>query len=222
MSDIAKRLNEIKSTLPRYVKLLAVSKFHPLEVLREAYDAGQRCFAESRVQEMNLKHQYLPDDIEWHFIGHLQTNKVKDILPYVSLIHSVDSVKILQEIEKQAARLNCVVDCLLEVHIAQEESKYGFTEDECLQLLANEKSQLYPHVRVRGLMGMATNTDNQDLIAAEFSRLKCLFDTLRSGCMQESEWFDTLSMGMSHDYRLAIEHGSTMVRIGTAIFGERE
>ena len=223
MTTVAQRLNQVKATLPTTgVQLIAVSKFHPAETIREAYDAGHRCFGESRVQELQQKYDQLPHDIEWHFIGHLQTNKVKYIIPYVSMIHSVDSPRILDEIERQAARVNRVVDCLLEVHVAQEDTKFGFTPQECVAFLESAVAQSYPHVRFRGIMGMASNTDNQEQVRAEFAQLKQLFDDVRSGVMQGQAHFDTLSMGMSLDYLLAIEQGSTMVRIGTTIFGERE
>ena len=221
MSTIAQRLNGIKATLPQGVTLVAVSKFHPVETLQAAYDAGQRCFGESRVQELQQKVEKLPDDIEWHFIGHLQTNKVKYIVPYVAMIHSVDSLRILDEIEHQAARVGRVIDCLLEVHVAQEETKYGFSPDECLAVITPQLIAEHPHIRLRGIMGMASFTDNEVQVAGEFAQLKHLFDTLRDGVMKEA-YFDTLSMGMSQDYLLAIGQGSTMVRVGTTIFGERE
>lgn len=223
MTTVAQRLNEVKSTLPATgVQLVAVSKFHPAETIREAYDAGHRCFGESRAQELQQKYDQLPHDIEWHFIGHLQTNKVKYIIPYVSMIHSVDSPRILDEIERQAARVDRVVDCLLEVHVAQEETKFGFSPDECVKFLASLVADTYPHIRFRGIMGMASNTDDEAQVRAEFAQLKQLFDTVRGGVMAGNNRFDTLSMGMSLDYRMAIEQGSTMVRIGTTIFGERE
>ena len=223
MTTVAQRLNEVKSTLPATgVQLVAVSKFHPAETIREAYDAGHRCFGESRVQELQQKYDQLPHDIEWHFIGHLQTNKVKYIIPYVAMIHSVDSPRILDEIERQAARVDRVVDCLLEVHVAQEETKFGFSPDECVKFLASLVADTYPHIRFRGIMGMASNTDDEAQVRAEFAQLKQLFDTVRGGVMAGNNQFDTLSMGMSLDYRMAIEQGSTMVRIGTTIFGERE
>ncbi|MBQ6938480.1 MAG: YggS family pyridoxal phosphate-dependent enzyme [Muribaculaceae bacterium] len=223
MTTVAQRLNEVKSTLPATgVQLVAVSKFHPAETIREAYDAGHRCFGESRAQELQQKYDQLPHDIEWHFIGHLQTNKVKYIIPYVAMIHSVDSPRILDEIERQAARVDRVVDCLLEVHVAQEETKFGFSPDECVKFLASLVADTYPHIRFRGIMGMASNTDDEAQVRAEFAQLKQLFDTVRGGVMAGNNQFDTLSMGMSLDYRMAIEQGSTMVRIGTTIFGERE
>ena len=223
MTTVAQRLNEVKSTLPATgVELVAVSKFHPAETIREAYDAGHRCFGESRAQELQQKYDILPHDIEWHFIGHLQTNKVKYIIPYVAMIHSVDTPRILDEIERQAARVERVVDCLLEVHVAQEDTKYGFSPQECIDFLSTLKAGAYPHVRFRGIMGMASNTDDESRVQAEFAQLKQLFDTLRTGAMAQNTHFDTLPMGMSHDYRMAVEQGSTMVRIGTTIFGERE
>lgn len=219
MSTIAQRLDNILATLPAGVRLVAVSKFHPAETIREAYDAGQRCFGESRAQELQAKYQQLPQDIEWHFIGHLQTNKVKYIVPFVSLIHSVDSVRLLDEIERQAERVGRVVDCLLEVHVAQEDTKYGFSLDDCREFCTAENVATYPHIRFRGIMGMASNTDDDGQVKREFAQLKQLFDEVR-GSMSDAS-FDTLSMGMSHDYLMAVEQGSTMVRIGTTIFGER-
>lgn len=219
MSTIAQRLDNILATLPAGVQLVAVSKFHPAETIREAYDAGQRCFGESRAQELQAKYQQLPQDIEWHFIGHLQTNKVKYIVPFVSLIHSVDSVRLLDEIERQAERVGRVVDCLLEVHVAQEDTKYGFSLDDCREFCTAENVATYPHIRFRGIMGMASNTDDDGQVKREFAQLKQLFDEVRGNMSDAS--FDTLSMGMSHDYLMAVEQGSTMVRIGTTIFGER-
>lgn len=219
MSTIAQRLDNILATLPADVQLVAVSKFHPAETIREAYDAGQRCFGESRAQELQAKYQQLPQDIEWHFIGHLQTNKVKYIVPFVSLIHSVDSVRLLDEIERQAERVGRVVDCLLEVHVAQEDTKYGFSLDDCREFCTAENVATYPHIRLRGIMGMASNTDDDGQVKREFAQLKQLFDEVRGNMSDAS--FDTLSMGMSHDYLMAVEQGSTMVRIGTTIFGER-
>ncbi len=221
MTTIAQRIESIQVSLPQSVKLVAVSKFHPVEALQDAYAAGQRIFGESRVQELQVKQELLPKDVEWHFIGHLQTNKVKYIVPYISMIQSVDSTHILQEINKQAQRVGRVIDCLLEVHVAQEETKYGFSVSECAALLSPSLLSEYPFVRIRGIMGMATYTDDQEQIALEFSCLKNLFDTLCKGSMEGITYFDTLSMGMSHDYQLAIKYGSTMVRIGTTIFGER-
>ena len=209
MSDIARHIERIRQELPAGTRLVAVSKFHTAETIMEAYEAGQRIFGESRVQELIEKYEVLPKDIEWHFIGHLQTNKVKYIVPFVSLIHSVDSEKLLSVIESEAAKCDRVVDCLLEIHVAQEDSKYGGS------------SEKYPHVRICGLMGMATQTDDEDCIEREFSALKKLFDEVKGSSSVDSSVFCELSMGMSHDYPLALRHGSTLVRIGTSIFGER-
>ncbi len=219
-SLVAEHLDKVRRSLPDGVALVAVSKFHPVDVLSEAYRAGQRIFGESRVQELEEKRVQLPDDICWHFIGHLQTNKVRYIVPYISLIHSVDSVKLLTEIERQAARLPRVVDCLLEVHVAAEETKYGFSPDECLAFLSDFHPEEYAHVAIRGLMGMASNTDDETRVAADFATLKRLFDEVRT----RFQWphFDILSMGMSHDYNIAVREGSNMVRVGTTIFGERQ
>ncbi len=219
-SLVAEHLDKVRRSLPNGVALVAVSKFHPVEDLFEAYRAGQRIFGESRVQELEEKRVQLPDDICWHFIGHLQTNKVRYIVPYISLIHSVDSVKLLTEIERQAARLPRVVDCLLEVHVAAEETKYGFSSDECLAFLSDFHPEEYAHVAIRGLMGMASNTDDETRVAADFVTLKRLFDEVRI----RFQWphFDILSMGMSHDYNIAVREGSNMVRVGTTIFGERQ
>ena len=219
-SLVAEHLDRVRRSLPEGVTLVAVSKFHPAEVLPEAYHAGQRLFGESRVQELEEKRKVLPADIQWHFIGHLQTNKVRYIVPYISLIHSVDSVKLLAEIERQAARVGRVVDCLLEVHVAAEETKYGFSPDESLAFLADFHPEEYRHVSIRGLMGMASNTDDEVRVAADFATLKGLFDAARSRFGLPR--FDTLSMGMSHDYGIAVREGSNMVRVGTTIFGDRQ
>ena len=206
MSDIARHIERIRQELPAGTRLVAVSKFHTAETIMEAYEAGQRIFGESRVQELVEKYEVLPKDIEWHFIGHLQTNKVKYIVPFITLIHSVDSEKLLSVIESEAAKCGRVVDCLLEIHVAQEDSKYGFTLDSCRELLQG---------------GMATQTDDEDCIEREFSALKKLFDEVKGSSSVDSSAFCELSMGMSHDYPLALRHGSTLVRIGTSIFGER-
>ncbi len=221
MSEIARHIDRFVAELPATTRLVAVSKFHPVESLMEAYRAGQRIFGESRVQELVTKYEVLPKDIEWHFIGHLQTNKVKYVVPFISLIHSVDSEKLLAVIDAEAAKCGRVVDCLLEIHVAKEESKYGFTPESCEEWLAGNPLAKYPHVRVRGLMGMATFTDETNRIRREFERLKTLFETIRTSGKVDAGMFDELSMGMSDDYRLAIQYGSTLVRIGTSIFGER-
>lgn len=216
---IKERLESILATLPEGVQLVAVSKFHPAERLQEAYDAGQRIFGESRPQEMAAKAEVLPKDIVWTMIGHLQTNKVKMIAPFVSMIASVDSVRLIEEIEKQAAKLDRVIDILLEVHVAQEETKSGWSEQELRDYLATDKLHSMSHVRVRGVMTIASNTDNESVVRADFQRIKSIFESLKP---RFGEAFDTLSIGMSDDYPLALEYGSTMVRIGTAIFGQRE
>ena len=217
--SISKNLNNIKSQLPAHVTLVAVSKTKPVADLMEAYNAGQRIFGENKIQEMTDKWEVMPKDIEWHMIGHVQTNKVKYMAPYVSLIHGVDSLKLLQEINKQAAKNNRVIDCLLQVYIAEEESKFGLDEqelDEMLKQVQHDKEN-YKNIRIVGLMGMATFTENQNQIEKEFKNLKTIFDNLKT---QNSE-LKTLSMGMSGDYQLAISCGSTMVRIGSSIFGSR-
>lgn len=216
---IKERLNKILATLPEGVQLVAVSKFHPAERLEEAYAAGQRIFGESRPQEMAAKAEVLPKDIEWHMIGHLQTNKVKMIAPFVTMISSVDSERLIEEIEKQAAKNNRTIDILLEVHVADEETKSGWDIEELEAYLATGALQSMEHVRVRGVMTIATNTDNESIIRRDFQRIREIFETLRP---RFTEAFDTLSIGMSDDYPIALEHGSTMVRIGTAIFGARE
>ena len=219
--SIAQRIQELKQSLPSDVTLVAVSKFHPVEALQAAYDAGQRVFGESRAQELVAKQRQLPADIEWHFIGTLQTNKVKEIVPFISLIHSVDSFRLLQEIEKQAAKVDRVIRVLLEIHVAQEETKHGLTPEACRQLLADEAVTHLPHVRICGLMGMASNTDDEAQVKAEFHQIHALFSELKDGRCRSNPDFTWLSMGMSHDYPLAIAEGSNLIRIGTYIFGER-
>ena len=212
------KIRELHASLPQGVSLVAVSKFHPVEALKEAYDAGQRIFGESRVQELLAKHEALPKDIEWQMIGHLQTNKVRQIVPFISLIQSVDSVRLAECINREAERIGRVVDILLEIHVAQEESKTGWKYEELVTFLQSEEFESLKNIRVRGVMGMATNTDDEQIVRADFEQLANHFNHLKPLFGEE---FDTLSMGMSEDYELAIDCGSTMVRIGSSIFGDR-
>ncbi len=215
---IGAKIKELHASLPQGVTLVAVSKFHPVEALTEAYETGQRIFGESRVQELLVKHEALPKDIEWQMIGHLQTNKVRQIVPFISLIQSVDSVRLAECINREAERIGRVVDILLEIHIAQEESKTGWQYEELVTFLQSEEFKSLKNIRVRGVMGMATNTDDEQIVRADFKQLAKHYNELKPRFGEE---FDTLSMGMSDDYELAIECGSTMVRIGSSIFGER-
>ena len=219
--DIQANLKEVLTSLPTQVKLVAVSKFHPNESIEQAYRAGQRIFGESKVQELTGKYETLPQDIEWHFIGHLQTNKVKYIAPYIAMIHAVDSYKLLAEIDKQAAKNDRVIPCLLEIHIAQEESKYGFTFQECREMLEAGEWKNLTHICIAGLMGMATFTEDETEIKREFDSLKQFFNEIKQNYFADRDTFREISMGMSHDYPLAIEAGSTLVRVGSKIFGER-
>lgn len=221
MYDVAKGLREVRAHLPQGVQLVAVSKFHPVEYLRAAYEEGQRIFGESQEQELSRKVSELPSDIEWHFIGHLQTNKVKYIAPYISMIEAVDSIRLMKEIEKQAAKHDRVIDILLELHIAQEETKYGLSLDDCRALLEAGEWRSLSHVRIRGLMMMASNVDDPMMIAKEFDVARSFFQEVKERYFAEEESFSERSWGMSHDYQIAVEHGSTMVRVGTAIFGPR-
>lgn len=221
MTEIGKKIREYCDELPQGVRLVAVSKFHPVEALREAYDAGQRIFGESRVQEIQVKHREMPEDVQWHFIGHLQTNKVRQLVPYVTLIHSVDSLRLLECVDGEARRIGRTVDVLLQLHVARETTKFGLTPEECVALAESGAIERLANVRVCGVMGMATNTDDERAIRAEFRQIRHTFDELRRGCFAGAPWFAEVSMGMSDDYRIAIEEGSTLVRIGTSIFGER-
>ncbi|WP_405397294.1 YggS family pyridoxal phosphate-dependent enzyme [Maribacter sp. Asnod2-G09] len=215
--SIKENLLAIKKNIPDTVTLVAVSKTKPISYIQQAYDEGQRVFGENRVQEMTEKWENMPKDIEWHMIGHLQRNKVKYMAEYVSLVHGVDSPRLLAEINKQAEKHNRVISCLLQVHIAEEDTKFGFNEEELLDLVANEEFKAFKNVKIVGLMGMATFTDNMNQVRREFASLKSLFTKLKSNYAD----FTTLSMGMSGDYNIAIEEGSTMVRIGSSIFGSR-
>jgi len=210
-----------KETDPIKVSLLAVSKTKPAEDLQQAYDAGQRLFGENTVQELVEKQETLPKDIEWHLIGHLQSNKVKYIAPFISMIQSVDSMKLLQEIDKHAAKNNRVIDCLLQIYIADEETKFGLGFDEAIELLRSDEYLALKNIRIRGLMGIATNTDVQKQIKDEYYELKTFFDGIKLSFFRKEDSFDTLSMGMSSDYKIAIEQGSNMIRLGSTIFGGR-
>ncbi len=221
MFDVAKNLHEVLDTLPDGVKLVAISKFHPKEYIEVAYREGQRIFGESHEQELAGKVESLPKDIEWHFIGHLQTNKVKYIAPYISMIEAVDTVKLLKEINKQAAKYNRVINVLLELHIAEEESKYGFTPDACREFLENGEWRGLKNVHISGLMMMASNVEDQEQIRKEMTFASNLFDELKATYFSDDPEFKERSWGMSHDYPIAVECHSTMVRVGTAIFGPR-
>ncbi|MFI5452828.1 YggS family pyridoxal phosphate-dependent enzyme [Pedobacter sp. UC225_61] len=220
--SIADNLLKYKNELDQAdVKLVAVSKNHPADAVLEAYNAGQRVFGENLVQEMVEKQAQLPQDIEWHLIGHLQSNKVKYIAPFIKLIESVDSLKLLKEIDKQAAKNNRIIDCLLQIYIADEDTKFGLGFDEVIELLRSEEFETLKNVRIVGLMGIATNTALEGQTKAEFHELKVLFDGIKLSFFRKEDSFKEISMGMSSDYKLAIEQGSTMVRIGSNIFGKR-
>ena len=220
--SIATQIQQLSSSLPQGVSLLAISKYQPIEALQEAYDAGQRMFGENHIQEMATKAAVLPKDIEWHFTGHVQTNKIKYMASFVSLIHAVDSFRLLREIDKHAAKHNRTIDCLLQIHIAQEDTKYGFTIGECRQMLATEPWRELSHVRITGLMAMGSNTDDMKQVRNEFRQMKLFFDELKATHFADSPSFCQLSEGMTDDYPIAIEEGSTIVRIGSMIFGERQ
>lgn len=221
MSAIANEIIKIKSSLPATTRLIAVSKTKPVEDLQQAYDAGQRVFGENKALEMRDKHEVLPNDIQWHFIGHLQTNKIKYIISYVSLIHSIDSCNLLNEVNIAAAKKDRVVDCLLQFHIADEDTKYGLSFDEAQVLLNSLEYKAMNNIRIVGVMGMATFTDNKDQIRQEFRNLKSIFDRLKEQYFADNDSFKEISMGMSDDYPIAIEEGSTLIRVGSAIFGKR-
>ena len=219
--DVKGNLRKVLGNLPDGVRLVAISKYHPNEYIQAAYDEGQRIFGESHEQELRQKHTSLPQDIQWHFIGHLQTNKVKYIAPYVTMIEAVDSLKLLREIDKQAERCGRTIDVLLELHIAEEETKYGLTPDACRQLLADGEWRQLKHVRICGLMMMASYVDDEEQIRSEFRQGHELFDELKTRYFADAPYFRERSWGMSHDYPIAVEEGSTMVRVGTTIFGPR-
>jgi|SRR5690606_4538470 len=220
--SIDTNIQELQSELtPIGVKLIAVSKTKPNEDILEAYQAGQRVFGENQVQEMVAKHEELPKDIEWHLIGHLQTNKVKYIAPFVHMIHSIDSLKVLMELNKQAIKNDRIIDCLLQVFIADEDTKFGLDHSELIELLRSDEFTTLKNIRIRGLMGIASNTPNEKIVKEEFYELKMLFDGIKVTFFRKDDYFDTLSMGMSSDYKIAIEQGSNMVRLGSTIFGQR-
>ena len=214
-------LETVRKTIPSGVLLVAVSKTKPVEDIQEAYDAGQRVFGENHALEMRDKHEVLPKDIDWHFIGHLQTNKIKYIVSFARMIHSIDTFNLLQAVNKEAAKRERVVDCLLQFHIAEEETKFGLSMEEAEEILNSDIFKAMKNVRICGVMGMATNTDDMVQVRKEFKHLKDIFNTLKMRYFADNEWFKEISMGMSHDYPIAIEEGSTMVRVGSKIFGER-
>lgn len=219
--SIQNQLANVKKNIPEHVTLVAVSKTKPDEELMQAYDAGQRILGENKVQELVGKYERLPKDIVWHMIGHLQSNKVKFIAPFVSLIHAVDSPKLLKEINKEAKKNNRVIDCLVQLHIADESTKFGFSPEEVEEFLKSDQVKSFENIRIVGLMGMATFTNDTDQIRSEFGVLKQTFDSLKNDLLKDQAEFSTLSMGMSGDYQIAIEAGSTMVRVGSTIFGAR-
>lgn len=215
--SISENLKNLKKSLPDTVTLVAISKTKPISDLMEAYEAGQRIFGENKIQEMESKWQEMPKDIQWHMVGHVQRNKVKDMAPFVNLVHAVDRMKLLKEINKEAKKNNRTIDCLLQIKIAEEESKFGMDEKDAIELLTSDSYKNFKNVNVVGLMGMATFTDDLKQVSSEFAKLKRVFDSLKI-----THNLTVLSMGMSGDYSIAIENGSTMVRVGSAIFGERE
>lgn len=218
---IKENLNKVRVTVPNDVTLIAVSKTKPVADLQEAYEAGQRIFGENKALEMRDKHQELPKDIQWHFIGHLQTNKIKYIAPFVSLIHSIDSISLLEAVNKEAVKNNRVIDCLLQFHIAKEETKFGLDIEEAEEILKSDSYKNLNNINIIGVMGMATFTDDVNQIRNEFKSLKNIFNILKERYFQDKESFKEISMGMSDDYPIAIEEGATMVRVGSKIFGAR-
>ena len=220
MNHIIQNINKLRLQIPSHVKIVAVSKTKTVSEIREAIEAGQLCFGENKVQELTSKHEQIPE-AQWHLIGHLQTNKVKYVAPFVQMIQSVDSLRVLEEIDRQAGKCNRVIDCLLQIHIAREESKFGFSEQEIIELLNSGVRQNLKHVRICGLMGIATFTDDMDVVRKEFRGLVNFYQRVRKEYFPEDTSFCELSMGMSDDYQVAIEEGATMVRIGSLIFGKR-
>lgn len=221
MAHIQDQIRKLQSSLPEHVQLVAVSKTKPVSMIMQAYHAGQRVFGENKVQELQAKYPEMPKDIEWHMIGHLQTNKVKYIAPWIHMIHAVDRMKLLREINKEAAKAERTIDCLLQFHIAEEDTKFGLDIQEATELLDSDEFQNFENVRICGVMGMATFTENQDQVRREFQHLKTIFDQLKTRYFANTESFKEISMGMSGDYQIAVEEGSTMVRIGSTIFGAR-
>lgn len=221
MSQIAQHLTEVQKNIPQGITLVAVSKTYPAESVREAYNAGQCVFGENKAQELSQKQSLLPDDIKWHFIGHLQTNKIKYIAPFVTLIHSVDSFKLLKAIDKEAQKNSRVIDCLLQFHIAEEETKFGLDMEDAAAMLQDPEFKDLRHVRIIGVMGMATYTEDMTQVRREFRHLYGIFNELKNNYFSSEAFFQEVSMGMSDDYQIAIEEGSTMVRVGSAIFGKR-
>lgn len=219
--SVSENIKNIRQSLPGQVQLIAVSKTKPVELLMEAYGQDQRAFGENKVQEMVAKYEMLPKAIEWHFIGHLQTNKVKYIAPFVHLIHGVDSFKLLKSVDKEAGKVSRIIPCLLQFHIAEEETKFGFSMEEATEMLSSYEFILLKNVRISGVMGMATYTEDKNQIRKEFSHLKAIFNQLKTAYFSDFPGFKEISMGMSGDYQIAVEEGSTMVRIGSTIFGER-
>ncbi|MBP1646188.1 MAG: alanine racemase [Bacteroidetes bacterium] len=220
--SIAENLKKIEQEIPNNVKIIAVSKTHPKEMIQEVYDFGHRIFGENKAQEMTDKHEALPKDIEWHMIGHLQTNKVKYIAPFVSMIHSVDSMKLLKEIDKEAIKNNRVIDCLLQIDIANEETKFGMLEKEAIELLSSDDFAQLKNIRICGVMGIGSISDDRNKTRSEFKNLKIISSTLKEKFFKNEDYFSEISMGMSSDYDIAIEEGSTIVRIGSSIFGQRD
>ena len=217
-ANIAEQIKRISDTLPCGVTLIAVSKYHPADAVMQAYEAGQRDFGESKAQDLVKKHDILPDDIKWHFIGHLQSNKIKYIAPFVHLIHSIDSYKLLQEVNRHGEKQNRRIACLLQIHIAQEETKFGFTPNECMEMLSNNEWQSLKNVEIRGIMCMASNTDDESQIADEFSKVQMLFNNIKEKFFAGNDSFNILSAGMSEDYPIAIKFGSNHIRVGSKIF----
>lgn len=219
--SIFSNLQQVKSTIPAHVKLVAISKTHPVETIMEAYNSGQLVFGENKVKEMVSKFEVMPKDIEWHLVGHLQSNKVKYIAPFVSLIHSVDSLKLLSTINKEADKVGRVIDCLFQIYIASEETKFGLSYEELEEMLNSSEYQSMKNIRIVGLMGMASFSDDLRLVRNEFRNLSAVFKQVRDKYFIDKPWFKELSMGMSSDYQIAIEEGSTLVRVGSSIFGHR-